>query len=144
LCMDFLRRPSTSVGGVLEPQWQQALLTLVQLCAKQRAWRDLLLVAEHLDASRAQLRHLPEAYCGQLLVSYMQLGAWEEGGDLRDAFPNTYWRGQSGGVQEAYWALHPNPKSGLKGLLELEGQGHPVGAMAVRGLLAACQQGMAH
>jgi hypothetical protein len=122
-----------------EAEWRQALQSLGELSAQMEKWEDVLLVAARLEKPGSQL---PVGLCGLVVRACVQLGLWDKGRSGCDALPAAAWMEQGWKVQEAYWALCPKPRQGLKGLLVLAGEGHPVGAMAARGLLATCETGV--
>jgi hypothetical protein len=141
LCVGRLRQRKTRFDGVTAEEWHQALVSLCLCCASLGKWEELLLVAARLESAGSRLKELPAALRGQLLLGYMLLGEWEKGGIVFDSVRKAD-LGEQWAVQEAHCALHANPKQGLRGLLELWAeQGHPVGPIAVRGLLASCQRG---
>jgi hypothetical protein len=139
LCMATL---DDGFEGVIDAEWKQALVSLGLCCGVLGRHKDLPMVAEQLEMTGIAVKQLPAALRGQLLLAYMQLGEWDKGGRMFDSCPETDWRPHGLEVQEAYCALHANPRQGLKGLLALAAEGHPVGAMAVRGLLASCERGV--
>jgi hypothetical protein len=142
LCLQQLaERSEPCCDEISSNKWQQALLSLGMCCVALGRQEDLPLVAEQLELSGVAMTQLPAALRGQLLLAYMRQGEWDKGGRMFDSCPATDWRPHGLEVQEAYCALHANPRQGLKGVLALAGEGHPVGAMAVRGLLASCERG---
>jgi hypothetical protein len=124
--------------------WQGVLASTALCCAAVQRWEEVLLLQELLGDCEVPAGQLPGQLQGQVLVACVQLGEWELGAAVVDSCGKTDWKAQGlVVVQEASCALHANPRQGLKGLLELAGEGHPVGAMAVRGLLASCERGAA-
>jgi hypothetical protein len=142
VCLALIKDSEECFGGeVAAVAWRQALVSLGLCCTATGMWQDLLLLAERPEMSGDLRAQLPAVFHGQLLVAYVQLGEWEEGRVLDGTYPAEHWIALGWRVQEAHWALHAHAEAGLKGLLELAREGHPVGEMAVRGLLAGCKQG---
>ena len=144
--MRYIELCCSQPAGLNAQEWQAALVSTALCCAAAGRWEDLLplqyLLSDPLGDCRVPVGQLPQQLQGQLLVACVQLGEWEQGAAVLDSCRKTDWRDLGlPEVQEAACALHANPKQGLKGLLELAGEGHPVGPMAVRGLLASYERG---
>jgi hypothetical protein len=133
---------SNQPEGFDDQLWRGVLASAAHCCAAACRWEDLLMLQELLSDCGVPVGKLHEQLQGQVLVACLQLGEWELGASSLDSCGRADWKARGGlEVQEAAWALHANPKQGLRGLRELAGQGHPVGPMAVKGLLASCQRG---